>query len=235
MSNDSDNDKIVSLEEKRRAAEEIRQPEKEKTHPSREPMVNLPCATKWLLFLIVGLHVLIHLIVPVEMRDWAMTNFGFVPARFSGMIPFNIWAAFSPITYMFLHGSWLHIIMNGVMLMAFGSGIERWLGTKRMLIFALLCGLISIATHFALNMNSLQPVVGASGALSGLFAAALIMLNRGQRDLGGRFGLMPFVILWIGISIAFGMTGAPDGSAIAWAAHIGGFLGGFAVLKLMRV
>ena len=107
-----------------------------------------------------------------------------------------------------------------------------------MLIFFVLCGLCGAALHFALNPFSVYPVVGASGGLSGFFAAALVMINRGRTGASigsGRYGMWPFILLWIGISVLFGMMGSPDGGAIAWAAHVGGFLGGFAVLKLMRL
>ncbi len=201
----------------------------------REPLFNMPPATKWLLASIIGIHLLVHLILPAGAYGWVFSHLGFIPARWSGDLPFDLLAPFTPVTYMLLHASWLHLAMNAVMLMAFGSGIERWMGARRMIIFSILCGIIAILAHVALNFHSMQPVVGASGALSGLFAAALIMINRGHSELGGRFGLLPFIIIWVGISIAFGMTGAPDGSAIAWAAHVGGFLGGFLVLKVMKI
>ncbi len=210
-------------------------PRPEKAKGPTEPLFNMPPATKWLLGVLIGIHLIVHLILPNEAYDWVFGTFGFIPARWSGDLPFELLTPITPITYMLLHASWLHLGMNAVMLMAFGSGIERWMGARRMIIFSALCGVIAVAAHVALNIHSMQPVVGASGALSGLFAAALIMINRGGQELGGRFGLLPFIIVWIGVSVAFGMTGAPDGSAIAWAAHVGGFLGGFAILKLMRI
>lgn len=78
-------------------------------------------------------------------------------------------------------------------------------------------------------------MIGASGGISGLFAAAIVMMNKSGQEMGGKVGILPFALLWIGLSIGFGMLGGPDGSLIAWAAHVGGFLGGFIALKLMRV
>lgn len=226
MSDDpSPDDKVVSF----------RRPSPNKPHGAAEPLINLPPATKWLLGGMIAIHLVVHLLLPDAAYDWIFTHLGFIPARWTGDLPFEIFTPLTPFTYILLHANWLHLIMNGVMLMAFGSGIERWLGARRMIIFSVLCGVIAVAVHFAFNLHSSQPVVGASGALSGLFAAALIMINRGHPEMGGRFGLLPFIIIWIGISIAFGMTGAPDGSAVAWAAHVGGFLGGFAILKLMKI
>lgn len=212
--------------------------EKEKAgadqHP-HPPLINLPPATKVLLGMMVAVHLVIVFALSVSQQEWVYMHLGFVPGRFTGEAPFDIWAGLSLVTHMFVHGGWLHLAMNGVMLAAFGAGIERWMGARRMVLFFLLTGLCGAACHFVLNAHSVFPVVGASGGLSGLFAAAIVMINRGRGDIGGRFGMIPFVILWIGISIAFGMIGSPDGSPIAWAAHVGGFVGGFALLKLMKI
>ena len=211
----------------------------EQAYTSKEQLINLPPVTKYMLGVMILIHLGLYLAAPEAIRDWIILSLGFIPGVFTGAIPFEPLALITPLSHMAIHGSWLHIGMNGVMLMAFGTGIERWIGGKRMFIFFILCGLCGAAAHFALNPFSPHPVIGASGGLSGFFAAVLIMLNRGRTMTGGigtgRYGLWPFIILWIGISVAFGMMGSPDGSSIAWAAHVGGFLGGFAVLRLMKV
>lgn len=199
-----------------------------------EPMINMPPVTKYLIGLILGIHIVLTVIISPETRDFVIDRFGFIPERFqSGTI--DLYTLLSPVTHMLLHGGWMHVAMNVLMLAAFGSGIERWIGSKRMVVLFLVSGLFGAATHFFLNSGSSFPMIGASGGLSGLFAGALIMLSRGQREMGGRFGILPFALIWIGLSIGFGMLGGPDGSLIAWAAHVGGFLGGFIVLKAMRV
>lgn len=199
-----------------------------------EPMINMPPVTKYLIGLLLGIHIIIALILSPETADTIIGRFGFTPAKFaSGNV--DIYTLVSPLTHMLLHGGWMHIAMNVLMLAAFGSGVERWLGSKRMLILFIVSGLFGVAAHYILNTGSSFPMIGASGGISGLFAAAIVMITRGQREMGGRLGILPFALLWIGLSIAFGMLGGPDGSMIAWAAHVGGFLGGFLVLKIMRV
>lgn len=200
-----------------------------------QPFLNLPPATSCVLGLFVGIHVFVHVLLSVPMQEWVILTFGFVPGRFTGTVPFDAFVLVSPFSYMLLHGGWLHLAINSVMMAAFGSGIERWIGPRRMIMFFVLCGLFGAAAHFALNPFSPLPVIGASGALSGLFAAAIVMMNRGRGEPGGRFGILPFAVLWIGLSVAFGMVGAPGGGAVAWAAHVGGFLGGFAALKILRI
>lgn len=198
-----------------------------------EPMINMPPVTKYLIGLLLGIHIVMAVILSPQTADIIIGRFGFTPAAFSnGPSDLYIWA--TPLTHMLLHGGWMHIAMNVLMLAAFGSGVERWLGSKRMMILLIVSGLFGAAMHYVLNTGSSFPMIGASGGISGLFAAAIIMITRGQRELGGRLGILPFALLWIGLSIAFGMLGGPDGSMIAWAAHVGGFLGGFLVLRLMR-
>ncbi len=229
-----DGDNIVAIPTLAERDRMRREKEKQNTPlPSREPLINMPPVTKILLGLMISIHLILTFVLSSTQSDYILMNYGFVPERFSPD-SFTLTALPTLLTHMFLHGSWLHIIMNSFMLAAFGSGVERWLGSKRMLILFIASGLFGAAAHYILNTSSVYPMIGASGGLSGLFAAAIIMLNRGQKEMGGRFGILPFALLWIGLSIGFGMMGGPDGSLIAWAAHVGGFLGGFAVLKLMK-
>ena len=218
-------------EEKKRRQKQAQKQERVQNPSRREPLFNLPPVTKYLLGLFLLVHIGIALFLSPE-RQYALFNhFGFTPGYYSGQIPLN-WPAFAgPFTYMFIHANWMHIGLNGLMLMAFGAGVERWMGKARMLVFFTLCSLASALAHFLLNPDSLSPVVGASGGLSGLFAAVLIMMNR-QRDAAGmrHVSLLPLVLLWVAISVIFGVIGGPDGSTIAWAAHVGGFLAGFALI-----
>lgn len=231
MSNDNKVVRLPTLKER----EEVRHREAAETpNTNHEPLINLPPATLVMMSVVFGVFVFMQYVFPLNWAYWTVENFGFTPGKYT-TLPFTIFALFSPVTYMTLHASWLHVIMNGVMMVAFGSGIEKWIGSRRMVIFFLACGLIAALTHFLAYPFSHDPVIGASGGLSGLFAAALVMINKGQRELGGPIGILPFAIFWIGITIAFGMIGSPDGNEIAWAAHVGGFIGGFIVLKLMKV
>jgi membrane associated rhomboid family serine protease len=205
------------------------------TQPS-EPLINMPPYTKYLLTALIGIHLIVAFILSDEQTHWVYINLGFIPGRFTGAALFEPLALITPFTHMLLHGSWLHLAMNTIMLLAFGAGIEKWIGGKKMIAFFALCGLLGMIAHFALNFNSYQPVIGASGGLSGLFAAALVMLNRRHGMMSrGKYGFLPLITLWVGISVLFGIMGSPDGGDIAWAAHVGGFLGGFALLKWMKL
>lgn len=204
---------------------------------THEPLVNIPPYTKYLLGVIIAIHLVMTFILSEDQNNWTFLHLGFIPGRFTGSALFEPLALLTPITHMFIHGGWLHIAMNSIMLLAFGAGVEKWIGGKKMIIVFLLCGLFGLATHLALNFYSYQPVVGASGGLSGLFAVALIMLNRQSQGMmtRGKYGFLPLIGLWVGISIVFGLMGTPDGGDIAWAAHVGGFLGGFVVIKILKI
>ncbi len=206
----------------------------EKLHQA--PMINLPPMTKAMLLAIIAAHVLLQLLFSEAGRFEIFMDFGFVPAHYTGVLPFTWTALLAPFTYILIHGGWVHVIMNGVMLMAFGTGAERWMGPRRLLVFCLACGVFAAAAHLALNPFSKDPVVGASGALSGLFAAVMVMMTKARDRAGlGRNRMIPFILVWIAITVALGMMGAPGGGTVAWAAHVGGFLGGFVMLRVLRL
>lgn len=199
------------------------------------PLFNIPPYTKYMLIVMVSIHLIVSFLLNDEQRNWVYIHLGLIPGRFTGAALFEPLALLTPFTHIFIHGSWLHIMMNAVMLLAFGAGIEKWIGGKKMIAFFILCCLFGALAHFALNFNSYQPVIGASGGISGLFAAALVMLNRRHNNMQGKYGYLPLIAVWVGISVLFGFIGSPDGGEIAWAAHVGGFLGGFLILKWMKL
>lgn len=233
---EGEDDKVISFrtladrDRKRRAEQE--RAAKQALKEAREPMFNLPPYTKLLLAAFLLIHAAVVFLLDPPQRFLLYENLGFTPANYTASGAFPVWAAIlGPFTYMFLHGGWMHVILNSVMLTAFGTGIERWMGGPRMLLFFYLCSLFAALFHFMISPFSGAPVIGASGGLSGLFAGVVVMLHQRGMLGDGRHGIMPFVILWIAISVIFGFMGGPGGSAVAWAAHIGGFLAGFLFLK----
>jgi membrane associated rhomboid family serine protease len=98
-----------------------------------------------------------------------------------------------------------------------------------MLALAILSGIIAAGAHLAVYPSSDVPVVGASGAISGLFGAVLRMMSRGMA--GRRSGLWPLIALWVIVTVIAGQTGMPGepDAPIAWVAHLGGFAAGLAL------
>lgn len=201
--------------------------------PKHPPMINLPPITKVILLIIVGIQVILGLLISPPVQADIFLTYGFKPADWTGELGFTPLALVTPITYMALHGGWMHLVMNAAMLMAFGAGVEKWMGAKKFVLFFILCGLFAAMAEVIVHPFSQYPVIGASGALSGLFAAVLIGMQKDGRLPTGRYGIWPFAAVWIGISIVFGFFGDDiAGAPIAWIAHLGGFFGGLLLMKL---
>ena len=141
---------------------------------------------------------------------------------------------------LFLHGGWLHIIGNMWYLWIFGDNVEDWLGRISFLMFFFLTGLIANISHILLDPFSTVPVIGASGAVSGILGAYLILYPTAKvKTLVPIFiflqifeiPAMVFLGLWFFLQLKSGAL-ASAGSNIAWWAHIGGFLAGMILIKI---
>lgn len=194
--------------------------------PPSEPIISLPIGVKILSLVLIAIHAG-TLILPPEKLYSLIYRFAFVPARYAGTPPFDP-EALTIFTYMFFHGSWLHLMVNIGMLMAFGAGIEKVAGSGRFFALFLACGVLGAVTHFFFFMTSLDPMIGASGGISGLFGGVLRLMPGGN----SWRKLFPLILLWVGISVFFGMFGAPGSDqGVAWTTHLGGFAAGLLLLE----
>ncbi len=167
----------------------------------------------------------------------------------AGVTPYNIVHVGLPayptlLTSMFLHGGWGHVLGNMLYLWIFGDNIEDFLGKIRFLIFYLVCGFGASFAHILTQMNSQVPSIGASGAISGILGAYILLYPRAKVltviPLGYfiRLVRLPAVVVlgfWILIQLASGMAslpGAGQRGGVAWFAHIGGFIAGLALVRL---
>jgi len=154
------------------------------------------------------------------------------PGMPAGFLPWQL------VTYSFLHGSELHILVNMLGLYMFGSEVERVLGQRRYLVYyfgSVLTASIAQLVMSALNPGPLYPTVGASGGVFGLLLAYGIFFPR--RIVMLIFPPIPmpawlFVIVYAGIELYLGVTGTQAG--VAHFAHLGGMLGGFIMLQYWR-
>lgn len=185
------------------------------------------------------------LIINAEM----ITNllFGFMPASIlpGAGSPIDVPAIFNYIpptaklfTYMFLHGSWWHLIGNMAFLWVFGDNIEDAMGHLRYLFFYILCGVAGGLAHFWAQSTSDVPLIGASGAVSGLIAAYLILYPRAKvwiivlLRVPLRLRAMWVLGFWIALNIVMVASNTMD--TTAWWAHIGGLVAGAALILVMR-
>jgi len=174
--------------------------------------------------------------------------YGLVPARYfvpkiSTYFSFEQ-QTFSFLSYMFLHGGFLHLLGNMWSLYIFGDNVEDRLGSLRYLAFYLLCGITSGFSHLILNIDSNIPTIGASGAIAGVMGAYFILYPNSKI-----LTLIPilFIPWFIEIPAFFFLgfwfvmqfinaTGSQGSAAgIAWWAHIGGFLFGILFLKILQM
>jgi membrane associated rhomboid family serine protease len=152
------------------------------------------------------------------------------------------------ITSMFLHGSWLHLIMNMLFLWVFADNIEAVIGNVPFLLFYLLGGVVASLAHVFLNPGSDVPGLGASGAISAVLGAYLVMFPSSRvRTLlflviiVRRINMPAFAFLgiWIVFQLFSGIQdlnmGSPESGGTAWWAHIGGFFFGFLAGAIFRV
>lgn len=145
------------------------------------------------------------------------------------------------LTSMFMHGGWMHIIGNMVFFWVFGNNIEDAMGHGRFAVFYLVCGVGAAAAQVAVNPSSAVPMVGASGAISGVLGGYLLLYPRVRVHvllaLGfyfTRITLPAYVMLgyWIVLQILGGALSPQETGGTAFFAHIGGFVAGLVLIRL---
>ena len=149
-------------------------------------------------------------------------------------------AGFAPwqlVTYAFLHGSLLHIGFNMLALYMFGSAVERVFGERRYLVYYFACVVSAAATQLLVAnlMNAVYPTIGASGGVFGLLLAYAIYFPHNRVMLLFPPIPMParvFVVLYAALELYLGVTGTQEG--VAHFAHLGGMVGGYALLRFWR-
>jgi membrane associated rhomboid family serine protease len=187
----------------------------------------------------------------------SVCRFGVIPAELTGLtgaaegitlapgLPpclFEEHAYETLLTAMFMHGSWLHLIMNMWFLWLFGNNVEDSMGHLRYLVFYLLAGVLAAGAHIYSAPDSPIPMVGASGAVSGLMGAYLVLYPRIRIQ---TLFLIIFIvriipvpawivlIFWFAMQLASGYI-APGQVGVAFWAHVGGFVAGVLLVKLFE-
>jgi len=229
------------------------------SEPLKEPPAfNAPPVVMVLILALLGFFALFNA-MSVETQEDMLVLFALFPARFIApaaqphlVFPGGVWGdLWTLISYTFMHGSWMHVIVNSIWLLAFGSPVARRIGALRFGLLYFFCGIVGGLLHVVLNGGSIVPVVGASGAISGLMGAAARFVFLAGGPLGGLAGqsgsssapraqssiraalsdrrVLIFVGVWVGLNFLFGLSGITmmGGTAnIAWEAHLGGFMAG---------
>ncbi len=173
----------------------------------------------------------------------ALFAFALIPVELVGTstasaIP-QVWPdELSLLTYMFFHGSWMHLISNMIFLWVFGDNVEDAMGHTRFLIFYLLCGIAAGLAHAWASPASNIPLIGASGAIAGVTAAYLMLYPRVKiwvlilMRIPLRLSAMWVLGAWIAMQIFNVAT--DTASNVAWWAHIGGFATGLVLVAFFK-
>jgi membrane associated rhomboid family serine protease len=222
-----------------------------------EPVFNVPRVVTAALAICIAVHAAREFLLSDTGDIEFLLLFAFIPVRYDptvlapGSMPGGLAAeAWTFVTYALIHGDWLHLGVNGVWLLAFGSPIARRFGALRFLVFFAVTAAAGAAAHLVTHLGDLQPMVGASAAISGCMAASMrfvfqrggpLHLLRESDETAYRVPAAPlatalrdrrvlaFLAAWFGINALFAFTSAPiigGSQTIAWQAHIGGFLAG---------
>ncbi|MEO8564495.1 MAG: rhomboid family intramembrane serine protease [bacterium] len=224
--------------------------------------------TPWMTWLIIGVTVAVWMVVQgagtSELLPRSVCTFGLVPGELThralvGLaVPLGDGLAcvvdndpinkFTPLTSMFLHGGWGHLLGNMLFFWVFGNNIEDSMGPGRFLVFYLICGLVAAGAHVLVGPASPVPTVGASGAISGIMGAYLVLYPRVRVNMlfifvifFKVFAIPAWLVLlwWFFVQVLSGLPQLspmrPDvSSGVAVWAHIGGFLAGVLLIKLFE-
>ncbi len=227
---------------------------------SREPAFNIAPAVLGLAVVLLAIHAIRSFVLSGEADQWTLVAFAFIPDRTLTDLSLELTPGgdlaryWSFVTYAFLHGDWTHVLVNVLWMVAFGSPLGfRW-GTLRFLLFSAVGAIAGALIHLALYPHDASPLVGASAAISAHMAAVVRFAFNG----GGMFGfgrdvevhrlpapplmvtlqntrVLAFLGIWFGMNILFGVFAQPAGiasGAVAWDAHVGGFLAGLLLFPL---
>ena len=222
----------------------------------REPIFNIPSVVIAVIAVLVIIHLVRTLLLSEQQDLEFLLSFAFIPARYDnsfvldGALPGGGADLWTFVTYALIHANWMHLGVNAVWLLPFGSAVARRFGALRFLAFFAVTAAAGAALHLATHAGEQFPMIGASAAISGTMAAAmrfafqrggpLALIGRADASAyrvpaiplrgvlsDGRVVL--FLVVWFGINILFGAGPLPitgNEQPVAWEAHIGGFLAG---------
>jgi membrane associated rhomboid family serine protease len=248
---------MSAMESDRISMSEQSSPEAEKTPDKpgrvpqvggREPMFNVPAVV----LTIIGACIVVYLLQTYVLdpaQNWTLLyDAAFWPALYTGQYGFDWFMLSRPFTYTFLHGSLTHVVVNMVWLAAFGPPLANRFGALRFAVFFAATGLAAAGLFWVIHPFMEAPLVGASGAISGMMGAAARFGFHMDRTAGKSAfagdplpfssvlrsrAVLTFLAVWMGINLVTGLIGlgAEGADQIAWEAHIGGFAVGFFAVR----
>jgi membrane associated rhomboid family serine protease len=178
--------------------------------------------------------------------EHAILRFGVTPALLFGASPPHPLAvppAATILTSMFLHGGWMHLLGNMLFLWIFGNNVEDAMGHIRFLLFYLACGTVAVFAQAVPAPDSTIPMIGASGAISGVLGAYLLLYPHARVLVLVPLGVLSRLVhlpallvlgLWFALQLLSSFLADPDAPGVAFGAHAGGFVAGLVLVLLFK-
>jgi membrane associated rhomboid family serine protease len=183
---------------------------------------------------IAAITTLVSLIITLGgLESQAAGAMGFIPARFSALIDFPgaVPAILTPVTATLVHGGLLHLFFNMLMLLLCGVAVERVLGMPNLIFIYVVSAVVSALAQWTVDPAGLAPVIGASGAISGVIGAYALSFGRPKQVSANQRVNRVVHIVWLAaawtvLQVAVGWAAGMEGMLLATPAHVGGFLTG---------
>ncbi len=200
-------------------------------------------------FFLIALNVVVfafELTIGDKANSLFVQSFALVPARlfaYHGMGAGPVPALVTLFTSMFIHGGFLHIAGNMLYLWIFGNNIEDATGRSRFILFYLLCGVFAAYAHAYMNRDSVIPMIGASGAISGVLGAYLLLYPRARVVTLVFFGFyvrtvqvpaMAVLGFWFLLQFLNALITSSSTGGVAWYAHVAGFVAGMLLIGIFK-
>lgn len=192
-------------------------------------MLRLKSATAIIAILTVAASV-VAIIIGV---NYSALTAGFIPARLSGLLDFRealpVWI--TPLTSALIHGGWLHLGVNMLMLVFAGTQVERVIGASGLALAYVIGAIVAALSQFAVDPSSQIPMVGASGAISAIFGMYALFFGRPKHvtsnmRLNRSIHVAWLLVTWVALQWMAGVLAGGEGVMLATPAHIGGFIAG---------
>ena len=174
----------------------------------------------------------------LNLGDQAALTMGFIPDRFSGgVLPFPaVPAVLTPLSSTLVHGGFFHLALNLLILIWCGSWVERVLGTPALILIYLVAAFVAAAVQWAAGPHMNVPMIGASGAISGLIGAFALSFGRARRlvqseRLNRWINAAWLLAAWVVLQLMSAFLAGAQGLMLATPAHVGGFLAGLALQR----
>ena len=178
------------------------------------------------------------LIAMIGATDRAAILMGFIPARLSGLIDLSpaVPALLTPLTSTLVHGGFIHLLFNMLMLLLCGTAVERALGRGALLTLYLVGAYVAALAQWLFDPASIVPVIGASGAVSAIIGAFALSFGQARpftrsARLNRAINALWLLAAWVGMQLLVGFAAGTQGVLLATPAHIGGFLAGLALQR----